>query len=161
MRQTIRTGLLALGAVAALAGAAAAQNFALAPTFGAVALRSGFQPDPYRRPLQSGGAVNAAQRSGGDCQGFIAEAPDFRVNFTAGGTGLPLVFSVESRADTTLVINGPDGKWYCDDDSGNGELNPSFTFRAPASGQYDVWVGTYGGATLQPATLSVSELYSN
>ncbi len=154
-------GLAALVGVAALAGAAVAQNYGLRPTYGAINLRSGFQPDPFRRELQSGGPINAAERSGGDCQGFIADAPDYRVNFTAGSGNLPLVFSVNARADTTLVINGPDGRWYCDDDGGNDGLNPSYVFRRPASGQYDVWVGTYGGATLQPATLSISELYSD
>ncbi len=150
-------------AIAALAatGGAVAQNYGLNPAYGSVSLRSGFQPDPHRRELQSGGPINAAERSGGDCQGFIADAPDYRVNFTAGTAGLPLVFSVDAAADTTLVINGPDGQWYCDDDGGNGGLNPAYTFRRPASGQYDVWVGTYGGAVLQPASLSVSELYSD
>ncbi len=158
----IRFVALALAGVATIAvGAAAAQNYSLNPTYGVVNLASGFQPDPWRRNLDSGGSINAAGRSGGACQGFIADAPDFRVNFTAGRTPLPLVFSVNSRADTTLVINGPDGRWYCDDDSGNGELNPSYTFRRPASGQYDVWVGTYGSSSLAPATLSISELYSD
>lgn len=161
MRRATAIGLAALALGSATCGAAAAQDWRLEPNFGSVTLVSGFTPDPYYRPLQSGGDIDAARVSNGACQGFITEAPDFRVNFTAGDQGLDLTFSVNARADTTLVINGPDGQWHCDDDSGNGGLNPSYTFSRPPSGQYDVWVGTYGGARLEPATLSVSELYSN
>ncbi len=33
-------------------------------------------------------------------------------------------------------------------------------FNNPRSGQYDIWVGTYGNATLQPAAVNISELYT-
>ena len=61
----------------------------------------------------------------------------------------------------TLVINGPDGRWYCDDDGGNAGMNPAVRFGSPGSGQYDVWIGTYGNASNQQAQLYVSELDSN
>jgi hypothetical protein len=48
----------------------------------------------------------------------------------------------------------------CDDDSGNGALNPSITLRNVQSGQYDVWVGTYGETDAKAAQLSLSELTS-
>jgi len=54
------------------------------------------------------------------------------------------------------VINDPSGNWICDDDSG-GSLNPRVQITNPASGQYDIWVGTFGGGTAS-ATLQVSEL---
>ena len=44
-----------------------------------------------------------------------------RLNYRAGS--YPLIISVASRSDTTLVVNGPDGSWYCDDDGGNYGLN--------------------------------------
>jgi hypothetical protein len=67
-----------------------------------------------------------------------------------------LIFSVRADSDTTLVINGPDGRWYCNDDA-NG-VNPAFRFASPRSGQYDVWVGTYSNSGLRPARLFISEL---
>ncbi|HRH21034.1 MAG TPA: peptidase, partial [Brevundimonas sp.] len=82
--------------------------------------------------------------------------PDFELTYSAGS--LPLIISVNSNADTTLVVNAPDARWYCDDDGGNG-LNPSLRWNAPMSGTYDIWVGTFGGGNA-PATLSISELYS-
>ena len=146
----------ALAAVAS-AGIATAQNYSLNPTYGTVNLNAGYTPDPYVVNVQSGGSQNA-QNLSSSCRGFIANAPDVRVNYSAGS--FPLIFSVASSADTTLVINAPDGSWYCDDDGGNNGLNPAIRFGSPMSGQYDVWIGTYGNASLQPAQLHVSELYS-
>jgi hypothetical protein len=150
--------MLAAGAalLAMTASAAVAQNYSLNPTYGTVALNGNFSPDPYVVNLQSGGNVNAANISS-SCRGFIANAPDVRLHFSPGP--LPLIISVASGADTTLVINAPDGSWYCDDDGGQG-LNPSIRFNRPQGGQYDIWVGTYGNPGLQPAQLHISELYS-
>ena len=152
-------GLLAATAIlAATAGVAAAQNYNQNPTYGAVQLNSGFQPDPFRVSLQSGGPIDASQTIGGSCRGFVANAPDYRVSYTSGS--LPLIISVASGADTTLVVNGPDGRWYCDDDGGNAGLNPSLRWNSPPSGQYDIWVGTYSNPGFNPATLTISELYT-
>ncbi|MEQ8404697.1 MAG: peptidase S1 [Oceanicaulis sp.] len=149
-RTFISAGLLAFGATTLVS----AQDYALAPTFGTLNLSAGFTDDPRTVNLRSGGSIAASNAAGG-CSGFIADAPDVRVNYEAGSV-FPLIFSVESGADTTLVINAPDGAWYCDDDSGEG-LNPSVRFGSPASGQYDIWVGTFGEASLERATLYVSE----
>jgi len=145
-------------AVMAMAGAAEAQDWRLNPTYGTVSLVSGFTPDPYLVTLQSGGSINAAQSIGGSCNGYVANAPDFRLNYTAS-SALPLIISVSSNADTTLVVNAPDQRWYCNDDGGEG-LNPSLRWNSPMSGQYDIYVGTYASASLQNATLAISELNS-
>lgn len=127
----------------------------LKPTYGAVTLRSGFLPDPFRISVSSGGPISAAQALGGNCAGFIARAPDYRLHYEAGES--PLFISVWSRADTTLVINGPDGTWYCDDDGGVA-LDPLVWLQAPASGQYDIWIGTYNSADNYAADLFISEI---
>jgi hypothetical protein len=134
-------------------------DFGLDPAYGTVDLVSGFQPDPHTQAVQAGGELDASVL-GGTCVGYIARAPDYRVNWTAGSGALPLVFSVSSNADTTLVINDANGNWVCDDDGGNNSFNPAITFSNPPSGQYDVWVGTYASGSLEPSTLNVSELYA-
>jgi hypothetical protein len=131
-----------------------APDFTLTPAYGVIDLVSGFQPDPHSVAISAGGPYNAYQIP--ECVGFIATAPDYRVNFTAGDAGLPLVFMVQSEADTTLVINDAQGNWVCNDDTDG--LNPVVRFDTPASGQYDVWVGTYSEGELQASTLNVSEL---
>ena len=91
-------------------------------------------------PVQAGGNIDAS-RLGSPCTGFIARAPDVRLTYNAGS--LPLIISVAARADTTLVVNGPDGRWYCDDDSGDAPLNPMVRFNDPADGRYEIWIGTF------------------
>jgi hypothetical protein len=151
----------ALSALAMLP--AAAQDFSQSPTYGTVNLTSGFTPDPNVVNVQSGGAIDAttlnSRPHSGNCTGMIANAPDVRVNYTSGQFQR-LIVSVNSSADTTLVINGPDGQWYCDDDGGQAGLNPAITFSPPQSGQYDIWIGTYGSNALQAAQLNVSEVSS-
>lgn len=153
----LRITVSAAAALAALAGTAGAQDFTATPSYGSVSLNSGFTPDPYTVDLQSGGSIDVQASLGGSCRGYVANAPDFSIQYSSGS--LPLIFSVNSGSDTALVINDPNGDWYCDDDSGEG-LNPSLRFGSPSSGRYDVWVATYGNSSLQPATLHVSELYS-
>jgi len=135
-------------------------DFTLDPTYGTVNLVSGFTPDPHTIAISAGGELNAQVLGVPGCVGFVARAPDYRVNWTAGSGSLPLVFSVAAEADTTLVINDAEGNWVCDDDGGNNGMNPAITFANPVGGQYDIWVGTYSEGPLQPSTLNVSELYA-
>ena len=137
-----------------IAGPAVSQDVRQNPTYGTRQVNTGFTPDPITVNLQSGGNIDAT-RLGGDCKGMVANAPDYRVNYTAGTT-FPLIISVASSSDTTLVVNGPDGRWYCNDDT-NG-INPLVRFNHPASGQYDIWVGTYGNSGLHAARLGISEV---
>jgi hypothetical protein len=141
---------IAAAAVIAVAGPVAAQNTTLRANYGEISLSAGFTPDPYAVNVQAGGSINAPS----GCSGSISEAPDFEVTYTAGS--LPLIFRTQSNSDTTLIINGPDGRWYCDDDGGD-NLNAYIRFDKPSSGTYDIWVGTYGGG-ITPATLYISEL---
>jgi hypothetical protein len=153
----MRIGHLLAAAACIAAAPAAAQDYNADPNFGTLNLASGFTPDPQVVAVRSGGEIDAATISP-SCQGFISNSPDVRLNYEAAR--LPLIISVAANADTTLVVNGPDGSWYCDDDGGENGLNPMVRFNTPASGQYDIWIGTYGNASLQPAQLNISELTS-
>lgn len=138
------------------APAAMAQDYTLSPNYGQVTLRAGFPSDPHAVNMTAGGSIDISDTNS-SCRGRVSNAPDYQVNYTAGSV-LPLIFRVDSDADTTLLINGPNARWVCDDDSG-GDLNPEVRFDSPQSGRYDIWVGTYGARTA-PATLYVSELSS-
>ena len=147
--------ILAGGLVAVTAPVAAAQDASLSPNFGSVRLRTGFTPDPYTVQITAGGSIDAYTDTDlpSECVGKISDAPDFSVTYTAGS--LPLVFRTVSKVDTTLIVNGPDGRWSCDDDS-FGDGDAQVTFRRPASGKYDVWVGSYGTSSAA-ATLGITE----
>jgi len=149
--------LALLSATAALlgTGVAAAQDWTLEPTYGSVELTNGFTPDPHTVEVYSGGSIDASSL-GPDCRGFIANAPDYTLFYTAG-TEWPLYISVVSDSDTTLVVNDPATGWHCNDDA-NDSLNPMVFFDHPMSGTYDIWVGTYGSSDNNPATLYISEV---
>ncbi|MGP1353695.1 MAG: hypothetical protein ACTS1Z_10255 [Parasphingopyxis sp.] len=152
------TSIAALAASATLFAMtpANAQNINADPTYETVRLNGGFTPDPYTVRLRSGGSIDASTISS-SCRGYIANAPDVRLHFRAGS--LPLIISAASQADTTLVINAPNGNWYCNDDGGQG-LNPSIRFDPAMSGRYEIWIGTYGSRSLEAARLSISEVSS-
>jgi len=139
-------------AALAMGGVASAQDINGPPTYGNFQLSAGFMPDPQYADVLSGGRTDASRISG--CRGFIATNPDVRIVYSAGN--FPLSIWAESSGDTTLVINAPDGNWYCDDDSG-GNLNPAIRFNRPMSGRYEVWVGTYGSTSNIQARVWVSE----
>jgi hypothetical protein len=147
-------------AIALSAGAASAQNWQGEPTYGSVRLSAGFTPDPHNVQLVAGGPINSGQALGANCPGFIANNPDFDLYWTAGRTGLPLVISADSQADTTLVVRTPSGQWLCEDDGGHNRLNPGMRIDNPQTGLYDIWVGTYSQGNAA-AVLSISELSSN
>ena len=149
--RSVCLGLALAGAL--VAGPAAAQDWSLDPTFGSVDLTSGFLPDPNVTQVTSSGSIDASTAIGSGCIGMIANAPDFRLNYTSGS--FPLQIRVESDSDTTLVINAPDASWHCNDDYQG--LNPAVTFTNPQSGQYDIWVGSYRG-DYAPASLIITEV---
>lgn len=128
-----------------------------AANYGAVNLRSGFTPDPRVISLRAGGSVAASNIASG-CAGYVSRSPDVELIYTAGS--LPLIISNSASTDTTLVVYGPDGQWYCDDDSGVNGLNPSVRFNRPMGGTYDIWVGTYSSGASQQSRLHISEVRS-
>ncbi|MDX1494237.1 MAG: hypothetical protein R3253_09270 [Longimicrobiales bacterium] len=153
MRSTSIAGA-ALASVALLgASDLAAQDVSATPTYGSVELTTGFMPDPHVVELTAGGDISVNE---GSCTyGQVAEAPDFDLYYTATEANT-LYISVIGDGDTTLLVNGPDGRWYCDDDS-YGDLDPILAIPKAQSGLYDIWVGTYG-EELVSATLYISEV---
>ena len=142
---SLKTVLAAAVAATAFAGLASAQDWSLSPNFGTTSLNIGFMPDPYEVAIVAGGSIDASSFG---CAGNISNAPDYRLHWE--GTGITI--GATSSEDTTLVVNGPDGEWYCIDDT-NG-LDPAIRFQD--GGQYDIWVGTYNGGTAN-ATLYFTE----
>jgi len=129
----------------------------LPPTFGSVALSAGFTPDPHTVDMVSGGEV-AASYLGGACTGHAAMAPDFRLAWSGSTAELRIFFSSDDGGDTTLLINGPDGGWVCNDDAEPGTLDPMVIFPAPAEGRYDIWVGSFEAGAFVPGRLHITEL---
>ena len=130
-------------------------DLSASPYYGSVTLASGFTEDPYSVSLSAGG-TNAASSAAVGCAGMVGGPPDFNLSYTAGS--LPLYVSASASDDLTLLVNGPDGSWYCDDDSGAGPLDPGLYWPKPASGTYNIWVGRLSTSDLVDATLYISEV---
>jgi len=131
---------------------------ALDPTFGEASFGTSSTRTLQSIDIVAGGAIQADEAIGIDengnaCEGMIASAPDFRVQYSSDRA--PLIFLARGREDLTLAIRAPDGKWYCDDDGAGGH-DSLITLAEPQSGQYDVWVGVFHGGLFE-ASLIVSE----
>ncbi|MEM9320625.1 MAG: trypsin-like serine protease [Pseudomonadota bacterium] len=156
----VRSIYIAACALVAFGSQAGAQDYTLPPTFGVVSISTGFVPDPNWITILAGGDNRGSYTdvsTGGACNGYFASAPDMRVFYDAG-SDYPLAFYVDSRDDTVLLVNTPDGAWHCNDDTM--ALNPAIEFGQPLSGQYDIWVGTYAptNGEYPPATLGITEV---
>ena len=152
LKASLAVCAISMGAM--FASGASAQEVGASPTFADVSLSAGFMPDPHRVAIVAGGTIDAASSRGGRCVGKIASAPDVRLTYGAGSNLLKI--KVTSNEDTTLVVNGADGTWYCDDDSGGG-TNPMFLKRNPDAGVYEIWVGTYGDTPVD-AVIEITEV---
>lgn len=144
--------LMGLGGCSTAPPADAGPDYALRPSYGTVHLDAGFREDPWQMALEAGGD-HAAAGLGKDCAGFIAGPPDIDLVYRAGTYSL--FVSATSEADTTLVVNAPDGSWHCSDDVTG--VDPLITFSTPAAGMYNIWVGSISGRRV-PAVLLVSEI---
>ena len=152
-RLMLGQGLL-VAAAALLAAPATPQalDVTAPPTYGSVQLSAGFIPDPHIVALTAGGP-DRVPTHGAECVGFVnAAAPDLDLHYQAGD--YRLFIHVDSRADTTLVINAPDGSWHCSDDALG--LDPLVEFAVPLAGLYSIWVGAFD-RELPDALLYISE----
>lgn len=124
----------------AFASSALAQDASRNPNYGTLPLAGGFHPNPHNVSIVAGGDLQVSERLSG-CVGWITEQPDFRLSYSANQYTQPLTISVAANADSTLIIQSPDGRWNCNDDADG--FNPSVTFQYPASGDYAIWIGSY------------------
>lgn len=81
----------------------------------------------------------------GKVTGFVTRQPDFDV-YLQGLGQFSIEFRIVSACDSVLLINTGNENWfYDDDDNGNGDAKIRLT--RPSEGNYDVWIGTFDGAT--------------
>jgi serine protease Do len=126
------------------------------PRYGTLNLNVGFEPDPRTVEVDAGGD-RQANGLGNECGGWIDfSRPDVDLNYSPGQGQYPLYISAVSQADTTIVVNDPQGRWFCNDDLEG--LNPGVVFQTPLHGNYNIWVGTLDAGPTQRATVRISEV---
>ena len=142
--------LLILPLIARHSAAQGTLNPAGEPRYGQQTLVPGFIPDPITIDVVGGGNVDVKSLLlGYNCLGFAAPDPDFIV--TIDERLERLTFLIASTADSTLVINLPNGSWSCNDDT-NG-MNPALVYFNAAPGAYQIWIGSYAKDTYDEAVL--------
>lgn len=157
MTLSYRSSWLRFVAVALLgcvcAGVGQSQDPSLDPEYGTLNLKAGFEPDPVALKLDAGGDVKTKL---GGFEHWVAAKPDVRLKYAAGKYILSI--TVESEAETTLLVNLPDGKWIANHKGANGK-NPLLKFEMPQAGTYDIFVGTIKGGdkVYPPAKLIITE----
>ncbi|MBF9035996.1 peptidase S1 [Rhodobacterales bacterium HKCCE2091] len=114
-------------------------------------LGGGYLYSPRHWNVVAGGSTNLSYCGLGGF-GYVVDQPDFEFQFQNDGNYGRLEISVNGYCDTVLLVNDAYGNWHFNDDH-NG-LNPQVDIWGPASGTYDVWVGTYGTGTCN-ATLEL------
>ena len=123
------------------------------PLFGRIAIRGAMRRAEVRTARISNATVPATSVQGtGTCRGWIAQAPSFIVTMDRPQPFMR--FFLNSAADTTMVVQYPDGHAACSDDSFGG-LQPAIDGMFPA-GTYYVWAGIYQSGMERPFRLTIT-----
>lgn len=157
MRSTLIPGILAL-TLAAPAVLASAQEAVPETRFGAYTLAPGFLPDPFIVSAVGGGPVDSASLGLPEgCLGFVSEAATAAFTYSEAPSGFRIFFLGD--ADSTLIVEAPDGSTSCSDDAFG--LDPAVEFMQPQPGTYRVWIGTFGADSVSSGYLMLTEIYDS
>ncbi|WP_242059848.1 hypothetical protein [Oscillatoria sp. FACHB-1407] len=146
------TVLLGVGALPALAQSANFDSIAIAPGFSAAAGAA----QGYTGGSFSLSSLANRDSSGNLCLGFSASStPDHLLVLEQNFGSLTL--QVDSGGnDTTLAIQGPDGRILCGDDTGRNK-DASIQAGGLSAGTYRVWVGSFDSGARYNYTLRAQQ----
>jgi serine protease Do len=113
------------------------------------------EPQLFEDVVGGGGILAFEVDSRGfQCAGYVNGQPTLDVTVPEGAPALTVLF--EATMDTTLVIVGPQGELYCNDDVIGGNLNPGVVIPSPEPGLYAVNVGTFDPAATATGRLLIA-----
>jgi hypothetical protein len=136
--------------VATTAGAAPAAQQTPGTAFITINPEAGLPLDPFIISLQAGGPVDATTVAP-ECKGFVAKNPAVSVDYKGKADLLKVFFY--SDGDPVLLIQTPDGKFVCNDNTNPALLDPTVTLVKPAQGRYNIWLGSALKGDLIPGFL--------
>ncbi len=108
------------------------------PYFESIVLEAGFTPDPFTEANYYLLGGTKLDDCGIEATGFGDQRPAYVLTWE--GDVPQLVVSMESDADTLLLIHDPAGEWHFND-NGDGQ-NPAVVIENPTAGSYVIFVGT-------------------
>lgn len=103
-----------------------------------------------------GGGILAFETDarGFQCAGYIGGQPALNLTVPANTPLLAALF--EATSDSTLVIVGPRGELYCNDDIVAGNLNPGIVIPSPEEGIYAIFIGAFDPAATNIGRLTIA-----
>ncbi|BAZ14287.1 hypothetical protein NIES4071_61270 [Calothrix sp. NIES-4071] len=128
--------------------------------FGTVSLAPGFDTATSLVSGYTGGSYSLSAITNRDvnnkvCIGFADPTPDHIIVLQKNFSNLRIAVD-SSGSDTTLLVQAPDGKIYCGDDTGRLK-DASVTLSQWQEGSYKVWVGVFNPGVKINYTLSVQQ----
>jgi hypothetical protein len=76
------------------------------------------------------------------CMGYGSLTPDHTLQVQQSASQVTLQLKTNQQ-DTTLVVEGPDNRLYCADDSPQGGKDAGLVLTNVKAGDYKVWVGAF------------------
>lgn len=136
-------------------GIAAPQSSAQAvgPAFISINPEAGLPLDPFILSLQAGGPIEASTVAKG-CTGYITKNPVVTIDYKGKADLLKMFFY--SDGDPVLVIQTPEGKFVCNDNTNAALLDPLVMLTKPAAGRYAIWLGSAMARDLIPGFLVIT-----
>ena len=137
-------------AVATAGSATTAAQQKAGTAFVSISPEAGFPLDPFLMTLQGGGPVDASTIAV-ECKGYVTKNPTVSVDYKGKADILKVFFY--SDGDPILLIQTPDGKVLCSDNTNAVLLDPTVTLTKPGQGRYDIWIGSALARDLIPGFL--------
>lgn len=123
-----------------------------AQSFKIETIQSRFQGEPLHVAIK-GRNRHSLEPMGAGCVGYVRdlETPDWKVNVTQ--RGLALDFRAQGGQDPVMAVRTPSGEVFCNDDAEG--LNSSVLIAEAATGEYQVWGGSWNPGQPTSSVLSV------
>lgn len=107
----------------------------------------GFAPAVLQASGVAGGATHGSQGPSG-CTGYFPDRPQHVLKVGRRIPHLRVIADGVDR-DLTLAVHTPDGRWHCNDDSGDPGygLNPAVDLPNAGPGEIEVFVGVFSSSS--------------
>ncbi len=99
---------------------------------------------PKAADVRAGGTVLLGQCETLPGTGNIPFQPSVSIYYRVDRKRMDLEMRTEGDCDTVLLVHTPTGRWFFDDDNGEGR-NARLRIGSPAEGRYEIWVGSAAG----------------
>ncbi|MBC8505409.1 MAG: hypothetical protein ISR58_08965 [Anaerolineales bacterium] len=131
-------------------------DYTAEPINGTHSLWSGFTPELFQIGLSFGGYEDVSDYfSSSECAGFTTSEPTFNLDWNGNSDGISFFFI--GPWDTSMVLQSPDGDWFCNDDYSQNSPHPFIHLDYPSTGTYNIWIGAPSANIYENGSLMITE----